>query len=128
MGAVSPDNPIVDAYRTIGGNLWRWSRFWRDCFNQAVLPGMGFDPQDRYSTQVPCVDYVHTAFVAIGDQPFKWVLTPRAAPEYYRDWFGNRRKVKRSTHRVFVECPCGQLVPAGRVHQHICHDRRPLDS
>lgn len=25
---------------------------------------------------------------------------------------------KSSAHRVFVECPCGKLVPAGRIAQH----------
>jgi len=30
----------------------------------------------------------------------------------------NRHNVRK--HRVFVKCICGKIVPAGRVHQHVC--------
>lgn len=111
MARILADNPIIDAYRTIcGGNVWRWSRYWRDTFNLAVRPSMGLGEANRYETRLPDVRHAHTAIVATGDLRIKWVLFPSESKP-------GARKVR---HRVFLECPCGQLVPAGRVHQHRC--------
>jgi hypothetical protein len=27
---------------------------------------------------------------------------------------------KSSKHRIFILCPCGRYIPAGRINQHIC--------
>lgn len=43
----------------------------------------------------------------------------RSAPEKLPDDFR-----KTSEHRVFIVCDCGQQVPAGRLHQHVCKETK----
>jgi len=33
---------------------------------------------------------------------------------------GGTRNTRRCNHRVIAICTCGQHVPTGRLHQHIC--------
>lgn len=53
-------------------------------------------------------------------QGIKVWVEPAAAAVYVMRW-GQRKLLKRSTHRVMAECPlCGAHLSAGRLHQHKC--------
>ena len=124
MANLPADNPIFDAYKSSYEGFswrWRWSSYWRDTFNRVVRPAMGFEPADRYNTQLPNVAYDHTALISIGALRVKWVLFSKDAEVLPAQKKGKaRRPWNSSTHRVYLECPCGRLIPAGRVHQHRC--------
>jgi len=39
---------------------------------------------------------------------------------YVRPYAPRANGRKSSTHRAIAICPCGQHVPCGRLHQHVC--------
>lgn len=132
------NNPIIDAF--LGGpriwlwdeqrspELWLWPTWWRRRFNRVVLEtmlgGEVLPPRDN-STHLPSVEFTHTAWENVGDVAFKWVLFPSGKGAATKAALRRRYNTRNTAaHRVFIECPCGRLVPVGRVHMHVCGDRK----
>jgi len=107
-----PKNPIFDAFmrresievfgltRKPAGYLW--STWWRQYFHATVAPKLGVYTN---GTRLPVTAHSRNEYVEVGDELYNWTLMPSG---------------HGSKHRVHIECPCGRLIPAGRVHQHRC--------
>jgi hypothetical protein len=54
---------------------------------------------------------------ALSDSPLHVVVTAHNK-RLVNNYSGEAREVKSSRHRIFIQCDCGRLIPAGRVRQH----------
>ena len=98
-------------------------------YNESIaelLRTLGLDPKKHLPAEGMSPREVYTEVGGVWDRKAKQRKPSRL--EKIEVWVAplrlpNPRRWKRSTHRLMARCPCGQVLSAGRLHQHVCNKR-----